>query len=102
MSKGFSLCEFNTKKAIKYHHNFGNFDFLLLQANDGTREIDFYCSTPISKEVKTAIGLSAIRQLEQTAATLGYRTTENSPNFHDAVNILSKAVQYIDGRGKLS
>lgn len=92
----FSMCEFNKQKAIRYHHDFGEFDFLLVQADDGSTDIDFYCSIPLSKHAKETIGFAAIRHLEKTAKALKYDISESQPNFQDALNILEIAISFLE------
>lgn len=99
MAGEFSFCEFNTQKAIRYHHDFGEFDFLLIQADDGSIDIDFYCSVPLSKNVKEIIGFTAIRHLESTGAALEYNIKGSKPNFQDAINILDIAIRYLEKQG---
>jgi hypothetical protein len=99
MSGEFSLCEFNKQKAIRYHHDFGDFDFLLVEADDGSKDIHYYCSISISAHAKNTIGFAAIRHLESTASALKYDITESQPNFHDAINILEIARGYLEKQG---
>lgn len=99
MSEGFSLCEFNKQKAIRYHHDYGDFDFLLIQADDGSTDIGFYCSVKLSQYAKETIGFAAIRHLEKTAGALSYSINGSKPNFHDALSILAKAQQFLEKHG---
>lgn len=99
MSGEFSLCELNKLKAIRYHHSFGDFDFLLTQADDGSKDIHFYCSIPLSNHAKRTIGFAAIRHLENTAAVLKYDIPESQPNFYDAINILEIARGFLEKQG---
>ncbi|MFT7434064.1 MAG: hypothetical protein ACI9TY_001709 [Alphaproteobacteria bacterium] len=99
MAGEFSFCEFNTQKAIRYHHDFGEFDFLLVQADDGSIDIDLYCSVPLSKDIKKTIGFAAIRHLESTAQALEYDIKGSKPNFPDAINILEEAARYLEKQG---
>tara|TARA_R110000868_G_scaffold411733_1_gene708179 strand:+ start:9177 stop:9512 length:336 start_codon:yes stop_codon:yes gene_type:complete len=99
MSGEFSFCEFNKQKAIRYHHDFGDFDFLLVQADDGTKDIAFYCSVKLSPHAKQTIGFAAIRHLERTGDALSYSVEGSKPNFHDAINILNSAAQYLEKQG---
>ncbi|PPR17583.1 MAG: hypothetical protein CFH43_00692 [Proteobacteria bacterium] len=96
MAGEFSMCEFNKQTAIRYHHDFGEFDFLLVQADDGSKDIHFYCSIPLSKHAKDTIGFAAIRHLEKTAKALKYDIPESQPNFQDAINILGVARSYLE------
>ena len=96
MAGEFSICEFNKQKAIRYHHDFGDFDFLLTQSDDGSKDIAFYCSIPLSDHAKETIGFAAIRHLEKTAEALKCSIAGSQPNFHDAIHILEVARGYLE------
>ena len=96
MSGEFSICEFNMHKAIKYHHDFGEFEFLLVHADDGSKDIHFYCSIELSKHAIQTIGFAAIQHLEKTGEALNYSIKGSQPNFLDAVNILETASRYLE------
>ncbi|MAF31039.1 MAG: hypothetical protein CMF60_02410 [Magnetococcales bacterium] len=99
MAGEFSLCEFNKQKAIRYHHDFGDFDFLIVQADDGSEDINYYCSIPLSNHAKNTIGFAAIRHLEKTANALKYDIMGSQPNFSDAINILEFARSFLEKQG---
>lgn len=99
MAGEFSFCEINKQKAIRYHHNYGEFDFLLTQADDGSKDVQFYCSAPISAHAKQTIGFAALQHLERTAGVLKYSIKGDLPNFYDAVAILQRASRYLEKHG---
>lgn len=96
MSSQFSFCELNKQKAIRYHHNFGDFDFLLVQADDGSINIDYYCSENITLLSKQSIGASAVQHLAVTAEALSYKIKSDTLTFNDAVNILNSAIKFLN------
>lgn len=93
---GFTHCEFEGRKAIRYHHDFGDFDFVLIQAEDGTQDIKFVANVPgLSHQAVEKIGRLAITSLRSTAKALKYPVPEENLTFPDAINILNEAQNFL-------
>lgn len=89
---GFSACDYDGRKAIKFYHDFGDFDFLLIQAEDGSKDIQFIIpSAFLPKHTLNKIGKIALSHLRSTAKLLHYPIPDDTPTFQDALNILDEA-----------
>ena len=96
MAGGFTVCEFRGQKAVKYYHNYGEFEFLLIQANDGTRDVVFHVTVPgMSKTAVRKIGAEALNQIQKTAKILRYDIKSDKPSFDDILHILDQAKRYM-------
>lgn len=98
---GFSLCEYQGRKAIRYHHDFGDFNFFLMQAEDGSQGISFSVDVRgLTENSKRKVGDFALTRIFSTAKALKYPVNSVSGiTFNDAYNIILEAEKYIQRQG---
>ena len=98
----FTICTFKGKPAVQFHHDYGDFEFVLMQDPKNEDGIIFDSNVALTKRLYDMIGEMAIKHIKIFGRRFGY-AMDDELTFEDVTKILNAAKNYaIEQQRKLA
>lgn len=90
---GFTICSFKGKPAVQFHHDYGEFEFVLMEDPKDKDKIKFDSNVILTNKLYALIGDQALKRIVIFGKRFGYESTGDL-NFEECVKILQQAKTY--------
>ena len=89
----FSVCSIGEKPAVKFHHEYGEFDFYIVSDPKDPKKLAYAATARLTKETGEKILTEATEKLMEFAVICGY-SDDASLGMYDLIKILGKAQKF--------
>lgn len=96
---GFTICTFKGQPAVQFHHNFGDFEFVMVKDPKDENKIKFDSNVILTNKLYNMIGEQAIKSVLIFGKRFGYSEGDEI-GFDDVIKILRQAQSYAAEKAK--